>query len=412
MYKYFYLLLLIFIFSKSHAQIINLGKCDADKLSSDGLQQLKKTIGDARIVVIGEQSHWVGTDYESFAILSKFLHEEMGFNVILQEYCFDHFGQVNKKLQKGGSAQEYRKGMYWPQAKAVEQNALLDYIDEQAKTSSPIYMEGVDPRIFQRKSFYTYSDSLLSADYNIIDNSNKVQYLKTLHNLLGFEYRDSVTTPQEKNMFYDQTVSLIKKMKEQSYSARTVRLFKNLLVFAKNAWNIYGRAMNHPDRFIERERMMGENIIWLAEKIYTKEKIIVHLHNGHAAKNYHKLKGCIPDSLMKNETNAGSIVYDYFGEASKFIASTYYAGTYCKWDYKSKDIPTPHPKSIEDALHKKGLQFAYKNIKNKEPFYMYFNDFNSWLPGNYIKAPFGELFDGIIFIDKVKMPKDKTKLHE
>ena len=143
---------------QSEAQIIDLGKCQANQLSSKGFQQLKKTIGNARIVLIGEQSHWVGTDYESFAILTKFLHEEMGFNVILQEYCFHQFGQVNEQLQQGGSAQEYRKGMYWPQAKAVENDALFNYIAEQAKTANPIYMEGIDPRIFQRKAFYKYCD--------------------------------------------------------------------------------------------------------------------------------------------------------------------------------------------------------------------------------------------------------------
>ena len=47
----------------SAAQVIDLGKCNPKALSPSGFSQMKNIIGDARIVVIGEQNHGVGTDY-------------------------------------------------------------------------------------------------------------------------------------------------------------------------------------------------------------------------------------------------------------------------------------------------------------------------------------------------------------
>ena len=129
------------------AQIIDLGSCHADSLSKKGFEKFGQVVGDARLVIIGEQEHGVGTGYESFAHIVKYLHEEKGFNVVLHEFCFYSFGEVQLN-SANNSAQEYRKAMYWPQAKAKEYDLLLNYIDEQKTSDNPIIMEGFDARVF------------------------------------------------------------------------------------------------------------------------------------------------------------------------------------------------------------------------------------------------------------------------
>jgi len=366
-------------------------------------------IGDARIVVIGEQNHGVGTDYESFALMVKFLHQEMGFNVIAQEYSFFDFGLIGAELKKGSTSQEYRTSMYWPQGKAKEQDMLFDYIDLQRNTSSPISMEGFDPRFFQRKTFYKYFDSLLTnSSDNILIPLEQISFqLKALNNVLSFEYSDSLTTKSEQIAFFSNMDTIVSNMTNLSYDPRIIQLMKNTKSFAKNAWNPDGYSVTHFDRYYEREYQMAENIIWLSEVMYPNQKIIVHMHNGHAAKNINLLEGEIPDSLIKRKLNTGSILNKHFDTSCIHIATTYYSGTYCKWDYKEKRIPAPKSNSIESKLHKKGYNYAFVKPKPKRKFYMFHSEFNSWVEDGSIKAPFGRIFDGIIFIDHVYLPKEK-----
>jgi erythromycin esterase len=394
--------------SLAHAQVVDLGKCSVNQVSKDGLQQMKTLIGDARIVVLSEQVHGVGTDYESFAFMVKFLHEEMGFNVLAQEYCFYTFDLFNSGSLRDSSAQKFSQGMYWPQGKSKENDLLFDYIDEQKETENPLIMEGFDPRIFQRKSFYNYCDSLLNKSrFDLLSKNAKANFLGTLDNLLKLEYKDTLTLEDEKVEFLKNVDDIIAGLEPESGSERIIQIMRNVKSFAKNAWNADGYDINDFDRFHERDRQMAENIFWLAEEVYPNQKIILRMHNGHAAKNIHVLKGCVPDRFIKSQLNVGSRLNERYGETCVHIASTYYSGTYCGWDFKEKTIPEPRKNSIEAKLHKKGYEYAFVDLRKKRKFYMFANEFNSWVEGGEIKAEFGAMFDGIIFIDAVKMPSEK-----
>lgn len=403
------LLISLFLSISTYSQIIDLGKCSQGELSEAGFEKIRDIIGEARIVIIGEQNHGVGTDYQSFAFMVKFLHEEMDFNVIAQEYSFFDFGLVNASLKEGGSSQEYRKCMYWPQGKAEENDLLFDYIDAQRNTDSPIYMEGFDPRFFQRKTFYRYFDSLLtqSSEANLLANSQISLQLRALNNVLSYEYKDTLTSKEDQITFFQNMDEIISKMISQSYDPRVIQITKNVKSFAKNSWNLDGYSLTDVDRYYEREFQMADNLIWLSEVMYPNEKIIVRMHNGHAAKNIDLFKGTIPDSLIKKKMNTGSLLDKHFGNSSFHIATTYYSGSYCKWDYKEKMIPSPKSNSIESKLHKKGYHYAFVKPKAKRKFYMFHSEFNSWVEDGAIKAPFGRIFDGIIFIDHVYLPKEK-----
>ena len=60
--------------------------------------------------------------------------------------------------------------------------------------------------------------------------------------------------------------------------------------------------------------------------------------------------------------------------------------------------------SLEKELHQKGLKYAYYDLKEKQNqnFYMFFADFNTWLNPPELKADYSQIFDSVIFIDKVK----------
>ena len=73
------------------------------------------------------------------------------------------------------------------------------------------------------------------------------------------------------------------------------------------------------------------------------------------------------------------------------------------------DIPQLPKGSLEDSLHSLGLKYAMYIPDKEEKFNMYHGEFNTWMPEGGITAPYGELYDAIIFIDSVGMPTEIKK---
>ena len=65
------------------------------------LESLKKIIGDTRVVLLGEQSHGGGTTYEAKVRLIKFLHQEMGFEVMAFESGMFDCAKIGQEIDAG-----------------------------------------------------------------------------------------------------------------------------------------------------------------------------------------------------------------------------------------------------------------------------------------------------------------------
>lgn len=397
-------LLLLFPLTKlGSKEIIDLGECKSSKLSSSGFKKLKEKLKDSRIVFIGEQSHGVATDYENFANIVKYLHEELNFNIIAEEFCFFTINQINSN-KDFTSAQEYRNAMYWPQGNAKENDILFDYIDSCSNTENPIIVEGFDSRIFQRKLYYQFIDSTLSDKFDI----DKKRYLNTLDNLLKLEYKDTLTTIEDKYLFIEDTKKLIKLLDNPDVNNRIVQIFRSLIGFAKNAWNPSNISDDDVDRYSYRSKQMAQNLIWLCDVIYPEEKIIVRAHIGHSSKNLKSLHGYIPNKFSSDSLNLGSLVNNHFGDKSFHIATTFYLGTYCNWKFEPMTIPNPSDSSLEYELVNDGYKYAFVSLDTEDLIEMNYGDFNNYSNNESWQAPFGKLFDGIIFINNGTAPTKKN----
>ncbi len=388
------------------SQTLDLRNINLKELNSETKTDFKEQFIDARIVILGEQTHGIGTEYEAFAHLVKFLHEELNFNVLIQEYCFFSMHQIDKKVEQEQSSQEYRKAMYWPQGKTNEYNKLFGYLDLQKETQAPIRVEGFDSRIANQTKLKSWIEKLVTETPSYYSDSKKrSQFLAVLHQVIDLEYRDSLSTLTEKTEVLQYLDYLIDYKTSIRGVNREVQQLRSLRAFAKNAWNIEKYSDKDIRRYHHRERQMAENLIWLIDSVYPNEKIIVHMHNGHAAKNIRLFQEYTNDPTGEQNITVGDIVFKKYDEESKIIATTAYSGTHSKWDFKPISVPKPHTESLESKLHNQGLAYAYFNLEQqKEPFYMFFNDFNNWKPSGEIKAPYSMLFDAVLFYDRVNAP--------
>ena len=90
--KFLFLLLLVFIANNVLGQVPSedlyvqpIRSTDARDNDYRDLQFLKELWKDKKLVLLGEQSHGEGTVFEAKVRLIKFLHEEMGFEIVAFE---------------------------------------------------------------------------------------------------------------------------------------------------------------------------------------------------------------------------------------------------------------------------------------------------------------------------------------
>ncbi|HUU28566.1 MAG TPA: erythromycin esterase family protein [archaeon] len=347
------------------------------------LEPLLEAIGDARIVLLGEESHASGTNIRAMSRLVRFLHQEMGFDVVAFESGLYEMWKVWQLIQAGHDPGDaMRQGLFGTWSYAADFQPLARYLGQQAVGPHPLEVSGVDCQLTgtltarwfgtcSRLQLVSELRELVAREHLGEEGKNLVPGFWTT--LSGFV--DSLNTHVKQDVLSDLRW-LAERLADagenrSAAEGRTLRLWaqvsRSLAELMAFFWSdAYG------DR---RDRQMARNLAWLAREYFPGRKIIVWAANPHVLRHWYRLSQnpAEEDSVgKKQEVWMGQAVWEAFGDRSFVIAATAYSGQF-RWRVMppsmtftvvSDQDPTFE---LEELLAATGLEQAVVPLRNLPP---------------------------------------------
>jgi len=393
-------------FIKDEALPINL---DSGKTFLKDINKLKKYIGNSSIVLLGEETHGDGTAFKTKAELVKLLHKELGFSVIALEssmFLAEKSFEKAQKQQDGKLTIRSSSSPIWTWS--IEVQPLVNYIDQQKNSSNPLYLTGFDYNEFSQMDRETFPIELLKAM-----NKNHISFLnKEEQNsfLIFYALLANQFSERTEQMSVDYLKSLLKTFNVAGYRILgELRLLKgtDIELLAQNLINKLNVSNNLVNKELKetnskfneylRDSIMAANIIWLKEKRYPNQKIIVWAANLHNAKKV----GAPYRRLM------GDFLYEKYPKeiySIAFVANKGEIGNFT-WD-GNRELSPATPNMLEHLFSSTNIDnflLDFKTLKGTRK--------GKWLDSEQTMRPFGyieqtknwtNIFDAIIFNDQME----------
>ncbi|MCD4793150.1 MAG: erythromycin esterase family protein [Bacteroidales bacterium] len=278
---------------------------------------LKKIIGNKRFVLLGESSQGVEEYSMIKERLIKFLHQEMGFEVILFESdLFDC--NTSYMICDSFNTAEFMKNSIYNAWHTDINLKLFKYIKEKKNSDNPLFLSGFDIKTGINK---------VTANYKLYDYYKKyfstegfIEFV-TLDSITNNYFRNVILYGREKDFNDSLSSSLFNRYNKllnhinKNTEDINKKIIERVIYNKKCLINIINTAKNDPVKYYAmRGKCMAENIEWIAGNLFPDKKIIVWAHNKHIRRNMDHRKN-IPTMgfLLSEEIKEQSYIIGLYG---------------------------------------------------------------------------------------------------
>jgi erythromycin esterase len=345
------------------------------------LEPFGRAIGNARIVLLGEQTHGEGNVFSLRTRLVKYLHEAKGFDVLAFESGMFDVERIWERARGGrGIAPQAPGNIFFMYSKTAEVRPLFAYLDAQRSTRRPMEFAGIDGQhtggLSQHELVRELAAHLRSAGSTLPDAEGWPTFARLTDRLIRMDR----TPPAPGDRAAWDGVIAGARQATDGFWARIVAGLENQ---GQRYWD------NRPDH--TRSALMGENVLWLAESRFPGKKMVVWAATPH-------LNRAPPGA------SAGAVVTSRFGRDAYVVQFAGYQGAFVSFiDLSTQTIPKPAENAVESHWHRAGVTLGFVDWRKRPPLAsssamtQHVWGYNTPVPA----AQWTALWDGTFFLDTI-----------
>lgn len=403
-----------------HRQTHPLRSIDPADESWDDLAPLADAIGTARVVQLGEPGHGAGAAFAARSRIIKFLHQRLGFDVVIWESGFYDMTLTQAALRDGEDpVTAGQRGLFPFWANAKEVRPLLEYASHTQTGSRTLEMAGYDMQVTARGSRDRFAEELRAfvsgfGEKSALSDAAEEALVARSHLCsTGFSAEADLITVERAGASVLRHIGEVRSSLELAHGRLTVgfmeRALMNMQLDARAKFE--SRRSDGPIVASEnrRDAANADNLRWLLDVKYPGRKVVIWAHNAHVMNAYYgpSFRNIFTEPETDRMKPTGVFLTDWLGNNVYTIGITAYGGE-DGWADRTGEptaIKPAEPDSLEAQLHRLGHSWLFVDLRAAEqaPGHPLHGTMRARLP-KYDTVEIdniGRIYDGLLFIDKM-----------
>jgi erythromycin esterase len=314
-------------------------------ISFEDLMPLKKIIGYARIVALGEATHGTHEFFQMKHRMLEFLVEEMGFNTFAMEAAWPQANLINDYVHTGkGEPAIILRGY----AAGGDAQEVLDLVQWMRA-----YNE--NPSNTRKISFYGFD----IAGTGPMAKDNVAQYMQKVDPQAAKQVADNYSCYPGNSVACQKKLQAVYDWLDQhqaDYTAKSSAEEFSLALHSARVVIQYQDFTANSNNGLIRDLYMAENVTWLLDQAGPDAKIVLWAHNAHVGMSGEEIPQVMGDYLRKQYGNQ-MVVFGFLFYQGSFNA----CGTPT---FQTFHVGAPPINSYESFFHDAGLSRFFLDLRS------------------------------------------------